>query len=437
MNVHFIGIGGIGVSALAQFFLSKGHKVSGSDLTSSEITNLLEKKGAKIKIGKHSLSNLSDKTELVIHSPAINFDNPELRKARRIKAKIQSYPQALGDLTREYFTIAIAGTHGKSTTASMLSLIMVNAGMDPTVILGTKLKEFKNSNFRAGKSKYLVIEADEYQSSFLNYSPKISLLTNIEEDHLDYFKNIDNILKAFSEFLDKSETIIVNRNDQNIKKIIKSRTGIKFFGPPFPKDLKLKVPGNHNLYNALGAITIADYLGIEKSDSIKYLKKYDGAWRRFESVKIDKNIVISDYGHHPTEVEKTLSATREKFNKKHVVCIFQPHQYERTAFLLKDFVKIFQKTKIDKVIILDIYEVAGRESKIIKEKINSKKLVELINRPNVIYIENNQKALKTAIELIGKKGILLIMGAGSIHNEIFLKAIKNLTNKTKKEKINK
>ena len=171
MKIHFIGIGGIGVSALAQYYLAQGAEVSGSDLVSSELTDLLKEKGARVFIGQHKAENLPQDVDLVVYSPAVPEDNPELQQAK--EAKVQSYPQALGGLTKKYSTIAVSGSHGKSTTAAMISLIMIKAGLDPTVILGTKLKEFGDSNFRLGQSKYLVIEADEHQASFLNYWPKI------------------------------------------------------------------------------------------------------------------------------------------------------------------------------------------------------------------------------------------------------------------------
>jgi UDP-N-acetylmuramate--alanine ligase len=221
MRVHFIGIGGIGVSSLAQYFLAKGHTVSGSDLVSSEITDFLKKKGAKIFIGRHKKENLKEGVGLVVFSPAIGEKNPELLEAKKRKILIQSYPQTLGNLTKKYFTIAVSGTHGKSTTTAMISLILSKAGLDPTVILGTKLKEFGDTNFRFGKSKYLIIEADEHFASFLNYWPKIIVLTSLEADHLDYYKNFNNYISAFKKFishLPNNGYLIINGDDKNILK---------------------------------------------------------------------------------------------------------------------------------------------------------------------------------------------------------------------------
>ena len=228
LRVHFIGIGGIGVSALAQYYLAKGHKVSGSDLVSSEIIGVLRKKGAKIFINSKlksqkskiqaKIQNFIKKSNLVIYSPAVPKNHPELIKAKQLKIKSLSYPQALGELTKTHFTIAVSGTHGKSTTTAMVGLLLVKAGLDPTVIVGTKIKEFGNSNCRVGKSQYLVIEADEHFASFLNYWPRIIVLTTIEKDHLDYYKNLNNILRTFKRYiahLPKNGWLVVNKDDKN------------------------------------------------------------------------------------------------------------------------------------------------------------------------------------------------------------------------------
>ena len=432
MKIHFIGIGGIGVSALAQYYLSNGHKISGSDLVSSETTELLKNKGIKINIGKHKIKNLSKNTDLVIYSPAVQENNPELKMAQRNKTKCQSYPEALGDLTKKYFTIAISGTHGKSTTTAMTALILIKAGLDPTVILGTKLKEFGNSNFRKGKSKYLIIEADEWKASFLNYFPKIIALTNIEKEHLDYYKNINHILRTYQEYishLPEKGILVINGKDKNISQLKKLKLKIKDYSSN-PKQIKklkriLKVPGEHNVLNALTALTIAQALKISDQTSFKALSEYKGAWRRFEekSLKI-KNLkfkIISDYAHHPTEIKATLKAVREKFPKEKIWCVFQPHQYQRTFYLFKDFVKTFKqatdKLDINKIIITDIYDVAGREKGNIKNKINSEKLVKEINKSSAIYLPK-QKIINYLKKNLKGKEIIIIMGAGDIYKII-------------------
>ncbi|UZE92977.1 MAG: UDP-N-acetylmuramate--L-alanine ligase [Candidatus Nealsonbacteria bacterium] len=427
-HIHFIGIGGIGVSALARYYLSKGHKITGSDLVSSELTEAFKKKGVKICIGKHKAKNISKDIDLVVYSPAVKQDNPEQKKAKKLGIKVQSYPQALGELTKKYFTIAVAGSHGKSTTAAMLSLLLTRAGLDPTVIVGTKLKEFGDSNCRVGKSKYLIIEADEHFASFLNYWPKIIVLTILESDHLDFYKNLDNLLKSFKKFishLPENGILIAIKDDKNISKILKNKE-LKYkiiyysLKDKEAKKIKkiLKVPGDFNVLNALAALNVARALKIPNKTSFKSLSQYKSSWRRFDITKIlypKPYTLIDDYGHHPTQVRVTLKAAREKFPKKEIWCIYQPHQYQRTHYLFNEFVKAFKKAPVNKLIITDIYSVVGRETKEIKRKVNSKKLVKAVNKSSVIYLtkEKLEKFLKQNI----KKGqVVIIMGAGDIYN---------------------
>ena len=426
--IHFIGIGGIGVSALAKYYLEKGHKVSGSDLVSSEITEALEKKGAKIFIGKHKSKNLLKNVDLVVYSPAVQKSNPEFKKARSLKIKTQSYPQALGKLTKEYFTIAVSGTHGKSTTTSMIGILLAKAGLDPTVIVGTKVKEFQDSNCRVGKSKYLVIEACEHEESFLNYWPQIAVITNIEKEHLDYYKNLNNILKAFNKFvsnLSKKGILVINDDDKNTKKILsKSQVQKYSLKQKEAKELKkiLKVPGEYNIYNALAALAVARILGISNKIAFQALAGYQGAWRRFEIKKCRapdskiKILVISDYAHHPTEIKAVLKATREKFPKKKIWAVFQPHQYQRTFYLFESFIKVLSAAPVDRLIITDIYDVAGREQRTIKKNISSQKLAERIRAKNkVVYIPNIGKTAHYLKDNLKGGEVVIIMGAGDIY----------------------
>lgn len=440
MKIHFIGIGGIGVSALAKYYLEKGHEISGSDLATSEITDALKKIGAKVIIGKHKTENLPKDAQLVIYSPAVQKNNLEFIQAKKYKVATKSYPEALGGLTKKHFTIAVSGTHGKSTTTAMIGTLLTSADLDPTVIVGTKLKEFGDSNCRVGKSKYLVIEADEHFASFLNYWPKVIVLTTLEEDHLDYYKNLKNILKTFKEYvghLPKDGVLIVNKDDKNTRALIfrekisaRSSTKIKNFSAlvqnyslkqPEAKEIKkiLKVPGDHNISNALAALSVARFLKIPDEISLAALAQYKGAWRRFEiseeKINNKKFTLISDYGHHPTEIEVTLKAAREKFPDRKIWCIFQPHQYQRTFYLFKNFVHAFKEAPVDKIIITDIYDVAGREDKKIKEKINAKKLVETINKIGIIYLPKNKIIGHLKKNLSGGE-VVIIMGAGDVYD---------------------
>jgi len=403
MKIHLIGIGGIGVSALAQYYLAKGHQVSGSDLVASEITNDLKEKGIKIYIGNFA-KNITKDFDLVVYSPAVKESNQEYKKAKHLKIKMQSYPEALGDLTREYYTIAISGAHGKSTTTAMTALILIEAGLDPTVVVGTKLKEFNNSNFRFGQSKILVIEACEYDASFLNYFPKIIVVTNIDKEHLDYFKTFTNVKKSFDKFIAK-----LPKDGHLIKDIsLEHVDAVKI------KKI-LKVPGDHNILNALNALQVARILNIPDSISLKALSGFNGTWRRFEekNSKIKNLKIISDYAHHPNEILATFKAAREKYKKNKIGCIFQPHQHQRTHYLFNDFVKVFRNVPIDQIIITDIYDVTGRETKTINKGVSSEKLVKKINRKNVLYLpmDSLENYIKTNI----KSGeVLIIMGAGDI-----------------------
>jgi len=424
MKVHFIGIGGIGVSALAQYYLEEGRKVSGSDLVASEITDFLKGKRIKIFIG-NSKKNISKNLNLVVYSPAVPKSNPELCQAKRYEIKTISYPEALGQLTKQYYTVAVAGAHGKSTTTAMIGLIMARAGLDPTVIVGAKLKEFGNSNFRAGKSKFLVLEACEYDGSFLNYSPKIIVITNVDKEHLDYFKTLAGVKKTFKDFmmkLPKDGFLVVNGDDKNIPKIKKARFKRKNYSLWQKEGEKikkiLKIPGRHNVSNALAALTAARILDIPDKISFKALLRYRGSWRRFEIknglANGRKITIISDYGHHPNEISATFLAAREKYKNKKIWSIFQPHQYQRTHYLFLDFVTVFREAPINNIVITDIYDVAGREKKGITVNINSKRLVAKINRPHIRYysVLGAERHVK---ENIKNGDVLIIMGAGDIY----------------------
>ena len=429
MKIHFIGIGGIGVSALARYYLLKGHKISGSDLVSSEITEYFRKKGIKIFIGKHKAKSISKDIDLVVYSPAVTPDKPDRKEAQRLGLKIKSYPEALGELTKKNFTIAVCGSHGKSTTTAMIGVLLTKAKLDPTVIVGTKLKEFGDSNCRVGKSKYLVIEADEHFGSFLNYQPNIVIFLSLEEDHLDYYKNLKNLIKTFRKFilkLPKDGILIANKDDANVAEVLmekklRYKTIYYSLKDKEAKKIKkvLKLPGAYNVSNALASLKVAQVLGVPDKVSYKALSKYGCSWRRFEISKIKVNkkkiTLIDDYGHHSTQAKLTLEATREKFPKKEIWCVYQPHQYQRTYYLFDNFVKAFKWAPVDRIIITDIYEVTGREEKEISKKINSQRLVEAINKNSVTYMakEKLERFLKKNLK---SNQVLIIMGAGDIYD---------------------
>jgi len=429
MKVFFIGIGGIGVSALARRFLSLGWDVSGSDRAASEITQTLQKAGVRIFIKK--TANLKTiAPDLVIYSLAVKSDHPELKQALFSGVKTMSYPQALGELTQKYSTIAVAGAHGKSTTAAMIGIVLAAAKMDPSVIVGTKVKEFKNSNFRSGKSDLLVVEACEYARAFWNYHPQIAVVTNIEMDHIECYENEKQLMAAFEKFagnLKKGGKLAVCADDANAKKLgeIMKNKGLEVLyyslAMPEAKIMReiLRVPGEHNIANALAALMVARALKIADEIIFKSLAKYRGSWRRFDCrwAKIgDKKITaVFDYGHHPTQIKLTMDAARAKWPKKRIICVFQPHQAWRTHLLFDDFAKVFQNAPPDKTFITDIYQVAGRENEKIAKNINSEKLVFEIGRDKVEYVPKKRIIVKLKREIKGGE-VVLIMGAGDIYD---------------------
>ena len=458
MKVHLIGVGGIGVSALARYFLSQGWEVSGSDNTPSPLLQELKAEGVKIQIG-HQKKNLNSETDLVIYTQATPSDNPELQEARKLRIRTLSYPKALGELTKEFTTITLAGTHGKSTTTALTALALLESKMDPTVIVGAKIPQLGGKNFRLGKSKYLVIEADEYKDAFLNYYPRAALITNIDREHLDYFKDLNHIKRSFLKFignLGDNGILVMNKDSSPLlslrgrphfakatrgKKIIWYSLKEKALAQKIKKHLR--IPGEHNLSNALGVYKLARALGVKEKDILKAFSLYEGAWRRMEyrgNLKLSarggsafdgKIPVYDDYAHHPTEIKATLSAFREKFPKMRIICVFQPHQAGRLKKLFKEFTTAFDEA--DALILLDIFKVKGREKIGVKsEEIGSRKLAEAIRKrkgapEKTIYlpkanslrnsiIRNLFEIKNSKLKIHRPKAVIVMMGAGDIVN---------------------
>jgi len=433
------------MSALARYFLAKNWLVKGSDVSSSSLTQKLIKEGVKVKIG-HKKGNLRPKTALVIYNQAIPPSNPEIVEARRRHLKILSYPEALGELTRKYETIAIAGAHGKSTTTSLISVVLLKVGFDPTVVVGTLLKEFGDRNFRFGRSRWLVIEADEFHASFLNYSPTYALITNIDREHLDYYKNFGNVKKSFLRFIanvKRNGVLVLNRDNKELfglKNRIKKTAKCNFLkiiwyslrdSKKLNSKIKavLKIPGEHNLSNALGAYTLARHLGIEEKEILKALGSYRGTWRRMEYkglLKIRNSKfripVYDDYAHHPTEIKATLQGLREKYPRSKLVCVFQPHQAERLRLLFRDFVRAFDEADI--LVLCPAYRVAGRDK--IHKAYSSEMLAKAIAIRNsklglensVVYLSSPKRLrqiLNSKFETLNS-AVIVMMGAGDIVN---------------------
>ncbi|MEK7609180.1 MAG: Mur ligase domain-containing protein [Patescibacteria group bacterium] len=422
MKAHFIGIGGIGVSALAQYYLADGWRVSGSDAVRSEITDDLKKRGARIFIGQRA-ANIppAGGPDLVVYSAAIKSDHPELVEAKKKGIKTLLYSQAVGELTKKYYTIAVAGSHGKSTTTALIGLILIKAGLDPTIIIGTKLKELGSTNFRLGKSRYLVLEADEYARSFHNYFPKISVLTNIDREHLDVYKNLSGVLAGFRKYLKNvSEYIVANSEDRNVKKVLNPKSDtlnpkVVWYGEG---KHQLAIPGTHNQFNAEAAWQAVKLLGVKKIVADKVFRSYHGAWRRMEKLKKGSKfhvlgcVIYSDYAHHPTEIKATLQALREKYPKRKLVCVFQPHQQDRLNRLFKEFTTAFKNA--DKTIIYPLYKVKGRDS----SGKTSADLVKAINRPAVFYADNFKEVLKLIRPDMGSGSVIVFMSAGDLDGKV-------------------
>jgi len=441
-RIHFIGIGGIGISALARYFFSQGWSVSGSDLVRSSITDELLKEGIRIFIGhSRSLIRANRRISRVIYNQAITDSNSELKVARQLGIPCQSYPEAVGLLTQRYKTIAVAGAHGKSTTTALISLILIEAKLDPTVIIGTKLREFHNRNFRLGKGEWLVLEADEWKGSFWHYSPTIAVITNIDKEHLDFYKTFANVKKSFVRFINNIKpagTLVINQSHANVLKNVSMRVTTFSLRDSAAAKIKkvLQVSGEHNVLNALAAYRVGRILDIPEKTILKALGRYQGAWRRMEyrgqlKTKSSKALpagrqvkaaVYDDYAHHPTEIKATLAGMRQKWPKNRLICVFQAHQVERLNLLFSDFKRAFKDA--DEVVILPTYEVAGRERiENRKWKVESKKMSQKLAKAiKAIYLENPKKELRRTLETLLKaqssklKTMIVMMGAGDIVN---------------------
>lgn len=453
-KIHCIGIGGIGLSAVAEILMARGYDISGSDMKESDMTAKLARDGARIHIG-HNAENVEGK-DLVIYSSAISMENPELARATELGIPTVTRAQALGALMEEYdSSIAISGTHGKTTTTSMVSLILKNAQKEPTILVGGNLPEI-NGNVYVGQNDYFVTEACEYMDSFLNLKPKIEIILNIDSDHLDYFKDVDHIARSFDKFaklVPENGTVIAYDANPFVKSVISGLPNAITFGlsescdyyasdinfdndgmPQFKVNhggkvlgqIELAVPGEHNILNALAAFACCHIQGVAVEDIIKTLDGYTGTHRRFDLLgETSTGIrIVDDYAHHPTEIKATLAAVR---NMKHntLWCLFQPHTYTRTMALLDDFATAFDEA--DKVVLAEIY--AAREKNI--HKISSKTLMNKIKEHDVnkdVYFFEDFEEIASFVYNNAQEGDLVItMGAGDIYKvgEMILEKDKN------------
>ncbi|MBI2482085.1 MAG: UDP-N-acetylmuramate--L-alanine ligase [Candidatus Vogelbacteria bacterium] len=422
-KVHFIGIGGIGVSAIARMMLGGGKQVSGSDRSKSLVTEELARAGAMIYEG-HTASHITNDLDLVVYTIAIPANNPELMIAKKYGIPCVTYPEMIGIISRDKYTVAVAGTHGKTTTTAMLAQVCVEAEKDPTVIVGSLIKNHNNvgSNFIAGHSDLLIVEACEYQRSFLNLHPNMVIITNIETDHLDYYKDLKDIQKAFGELVAKVPEdgyVICNTKDKVLRPVLKKAKCTIIDWTASRIRPKLKVPGVHNVLNAKAVIATAKILGISQVVALNALADFAGTWRRFEYKGATENgaLVYDDYAHHPTEIRATLAGAREFLRARQksitpgqLIAVFQPHLYSRTKLLLKEFANSF--TDADIIAITDIY--AAREA--LDPHISSRDLVELIvKQKKVVHYTPQLTDAITFIKAATSPGdLVVILGAGDI-----------------------
>lgn len=446
-KVHLVGIGGIGMSGIAEYLVNKKLIVSGSDVTKSLITKRLEKFGVEISEG-HIENNLPDDAELVIYTAAVSDDNPELLKAKRLNKKLIKRAEALGHIVNDKFVIAISGTHGKTTTTSMIAKILLDNKLDPTIFVGGNLDFLDGGSSRIGKSEIAVVEADEYDRSFHQLKANIAVITNIESEHLDIYKDIEDIKDGFKKFLDNSKKnvkVIVCGDDVNaveVAKDIKNKVTYGFmkkndyviedisYGKKAvsfiidDNEVRLRILGKHNILNSAAAFLVAKELMIGDDRFNESIKTFYGVKRRLE-LKFTNDIkVYDDYAHHPTEVEVTLDAIR-KNHKGRIITVFQPHLYSRTRNFYKEFAKAFAGT--DLLYLAKIYP--AREKEI--EGVTSDLILSEYNKTGKEgrYIEDKEMLLDELDSTMQTGDLIIFQGAGDITDlcEKFVNRIKSKT----------
>ncbi|MCZ8519096.1 MULTISPECIES: UDP-N-acetylmuramate--L-alanine ligase [Paenibacillus] len=438
-HIHFIGIGGYGMSAIAKVMLEMGYQVSGSDLAQQELTEKLAAKGAQVFIG-HEAENVRG-ADVVVYSTALSKDNVEMAAAGELNIPILHRSQMLGRLMNAKKGIAVAGAHGKTTTSSMIALVLEECGSDPTFIIGGEIMNV-GSNAKAGKGDWVVAEADESDGSFLQYHPSIALVNNIEADHLEnYDGDFENLKKAYAQFLSQVKTdgkAVVCLDDPFLAEMIPEvKSEVITFGIHSEADvtahnivlgdrkvsfevmrggavlgtIRLSVPGKHNVYNAMATLITCMEAGLSFAQVAEAITEFRGAKRRFQVLgEVNDILVIDDYAHHPTEIEATILAA--KATGKRIVAVFQPQRYTRTYFLFEQFSRAFPDA--DEVIITDIYSPAGEKQ---IEGITSAKLVELIRQnsnANVTYVPTKEEVQNYLLGSVQPGDLVLTMGAGDI-----------------------
>lgn len=419
-HIHFIGVGGIGMSALARYYLHEGWQVSGSDSTESENTKKLESEGAEIVYNQNNTIIYDSEKEptknidIIVYTEAMSPDNPEMLAARQSGIKMLNYFEALAEVANEYYLIAVSGTHGKTTTTAMLADILEEASYDPTLVVGS-LRMKTGSNFRAGKSKYFIAEACEYKRDFLHLKPDVLVITNLEHEHVDYYKDLADVQNAFRELAEKvpeDGVVVTDLSQSSIKPVVE---GLKCEVVDYREYLDIKrrltQPGVYNQLNAAAAVAVATYLGLE-SETIKVaLENFAGTKRRFE-YKGDYNNapIYEDYAHHPTEIKATISAARDKYPNSKLTVVFQPHTYSRTKTLFADFIAALSQA--DRIIMMPIY--AAREEN--QGDVSSQQIVTELQKldKEAIHFETPEAAALEIKETVSSDDVVIVMGAGNV-----------------------
>lgn len=416
MNIYCSGIGGMGLSAYASLQRALGHRVSGSDSGKSSLLGDLRGQGIFVAAVQDG-SALSPDTDLFVYSEAIESNHPERERAQRLRIPSCSYFQALGDLSRPSFVIAVCGTHGKSSTTAMAARVLLSAGCDPTVVVGTKVPELDGRNWRKGGGEIFLLEACEYRKSFHFLSPDLILLTTVDGDHFDYYADISAYEEAFTEFfclLPAEGSLVLHGNDPASLRTasVAGRTIVSADRHPLPV---LSVPGRHMRENARLVLGMAQVLGIPMNVALSSLADFQGTWRRMEvkGVRPDGVLVVDDYAHHPREIHATIEAMRERYPERRIVCVFQPHTHDRTQKLYKDFTLAFRSAAI--VVVPHVY-AARRESDV--QEVDLPTFLQDIRRASGSVVFGGLTLEETSTflneEVLHSGDLLLCMGAGDI-----------------------
>lgn len=415
-NIHFVGIGGIGMSALARHFLFEKKVVRGSDRELTDLTKALAAEGIQVCCPQ-SADNIAPDTELVIYTEAVTKGSDgwaELERARKNGVPCINYFEALGLAMNPYYLIAVAGTHGKTTTTAMLADIFEDAGKDPTVVVGS-LRAKTQKNYRPGKSKYAIVEACEYKRDFLYLQPEILVITNIELDHVDYFKSLKDVQDAFRTLasnVPEDGYIVCDTKDPNIISVVEgARAKVVDYTQFLDLKLSLKQPGLHNKLNAAAALTAAMQEKIDRNDASQTLTQFTGTWRRYQyKGELNGVSVYDDYAHHPTAISMTISATREQFPDKRIVAVFKPHTYSRTAALFDDFAKSFKGA--DRVCLLPIYGAREENVTGVTSREMAVKVLEYVS--DTQYFNSHESLEENLRNTLTPGEVLIVMGAGDV-----------------------